>query len=1423
MQTTLVRRWLSSTGIQLLASALLAFLPALSLAQVCAPPALLLTAIPPGGIVNDYYDGSAQATLSPGASTLVLGARDPRGYTTTMVIGDLLMVMQMQDGSIDSSNNSNYGSGSGSGNGSTSVGSAGLYEFVRVTNVAGSAITFTPKLSNQYFYQDAGASTAQKRYQVVRTLQFASATTTVAVIAPYWNGKTGGVVAMDVRDTLNLQNQAVEGESAAIFVAGKGFRGGFGRNLTTTGGTNIEQDYATTSANDWHAGKGEGFIGTPRFVAEKGAALGTATWGTRGTNMPTGLAGPVGAQEGYPGGSYARGAPGNAGGGGVDGATPEATNQKNAGGGGGGNYGPGGIGGRPWSRPLLDTGGRGGAGYAGTLAFNRVFMGGGGGAGGTNNSSGDAADPPANPNLSHRCTVGVGACSSGAAGGGVVVVRARNITGSGTIDARGAHGYNVGNDAAGGGGAGGSVILETPNGGGARIDVTGGDGGNAFANNATWAAGRHGPGGAGGGGFVAYAPNSMAVIAIVGGGTPGQTMSNSAAAGGPAVEYYGSEGFNGGITTFQSPNVPGAPQAALCDPILSLTKSDGVTSLISPNTVTYTFRVTNTGLSDSSGTVVIADRLPSGLTVVPGPLTLSGVHAGQWTCNAANATDITCTSTSVVTASGGTKSFAIAVALLAPDGTSIVNKAQLSGGGDPLKTTTATPVTAATCTGANAPLAGCAIDTDTVVAPNLTLTKTNGVDELARGTSVTYTLGITNEGSTATVGTFTVADLLPTGMTYSGSSPFSMNNFTCTVSGQGITCNRTTSLAAGASTSITFTVSISDTPPGAVINRAKVGGGSDPSPNKSTRPTTATAALCADPAPPATSTSDADNGCATDADAIRYVSLSLSKSDGAVFVSQGAFTNYVFTVENIGTIASTGQLNFRDVLPSPSAATTSFVATASPYAPLGTNGTDWSCTRNSNTETFCISSTSIPAGGSSSFILQARVTTTAVVGTQVVNLSRIGGGGDVSTGMVNSPTVANVKTCIGDGSPAGCAIDLNTVQTAAPTVRMTKAHTPAGPKSVGEAFTFTLVITNSGSGAGSQRSVTMVDYLPLGLTVNAITVTPATTFTCGTSTRAVSCNNTLASFAANSSVTVAVGVTVAAAATNTLVNSAKVAASGPVPDPQNSTLPTTTTAAICTGTNIPSFGCAADTVTLNADLQIVKSQRTGTGSFQTSALGAANGGTVQFQISVANVAGSANMTTVTFSDNVPGNFSTPTFISATPAGGATGCTASFAGNLLSGLASGMPSGSTCTVIVQAIASLNTAGVTNTAAVTVPTGIADSNTANNTSSVSTAIGWSLVNVTKTNGAGTLTAGTTTSYTITVANFGPSAADGSIIVDPAATGLSCTTVTCSATAANMCPPTPTVGALQSTGLAISPTFAINTTATFVVTCDVTATGQ
>ena len=164
-------KW-SARSRRVLAIMLMGSLPLAAVAQVCAPPSLLLTAIPPGGIINDFYAGSGTPSLNAGVSSFTLGARDARGYAATLVVGDLLMVMQMQDGTINSSNNSNYGDGSGVGSGSTSVGNAGLYEFVRITAVAGSNVTVTPPLTNSYVNAAATATTAQKRYQVVKVQKF---------------------------------------------------------------------------------------------------------------------------------------------------------------------------------------------------------------------------------------------------------------------------------------------------------------------------------------------------------------------------------------------------------------------------------------------------------------------------------------------------------------------------------------------------------------------------------------------------------------------------------------------------------------------------------------------------------------------------------------------------------------------------------------------------------------------------------------------------------------------------------------------------------------------------------------------------------------------------------------------------------------------------------------------------------------------------------------------------------------------------------------------------------------------------------------------------------------------------------------------------------------------------------------------------
>ena len=129
--------------------------------------------------------------------------------------------------------------------------------------------------------------------------------------------------------------------------------------------------------------------------------------------------------------------------------------------------------------------------------------------------------------------------------------------------------------------------------------------------------------------------------------------------------------------------------------------------------------------------------------------------------------------------------------------------------------------------------------------------------------------------------------------------------------------------------------------------------------------------------------------------------------------------------------------------------------------------------------------------------------------------------------------------------------------------------------------------------------------------------------------------------------------------------------------------------------------------------------------------------------------------------------------------------------------------------------------TNTVSISQP--VQESVTTNNTAlavTTPTCVSTSLA-VTKTNNTNTLVAGSTTSYTITVANLGPSNAPGTTVLDPGAAGLSCGTPTCSATAGASCPAP--LNTFQTTGVTITPTFNAGATVTFVLTCNVTATGQ
>ena len=89
------------------------------------------------------------------------------------------------------------------------------------------------------------------------------------------------------------------------------------------------------------------------------------------------------------------------------------------------------------------------------------------------------------------------------------------------------------------------------------------------------------------------------------------------------------------------------------------------------------------------------------------------------------------------------------------------------------------------------------------------------------------------------------------------------------------------------------------------------------------------------------------------------------------------------------------------------------------------------------------------------------------------------------------------------------------------------------------------------------------------------------------------------------------------------------------------------------------------------------------------------------------------------------------------------------------------------------------------------------------------------------ADTLVSGTTTSYSLTVSNLGPDAANGAVLADPAPIGLTCTTASCgSVTGGAVCPATTgpaLVTALQAGGIAI-PTLPAGSSVTFTLTCTV-----
>ncbi|MGA8428643.1 MAG: CARDB domain-containing protein, partial [Candidatus Sulfotelmatobacter sp.] len=262
------------------------------------------------GVLNTYYPGTA--SVAAGAKSISVGTATGAG--TAIATGNLLLVIQMQDASINDSNSVSYGNGS-SGQGFTALNSAGDYEFVTATGpVAAGKVPISGAGSGGglvFAYHSAAWSTnaGQSTFQVIVVPQYTTATfnATTAPTALAWNGSTGGVLVLDTSSILTLNG-------ATLSVDGLGFRGGAGLQLT--GATGAITDYVHVAPGTYTgaakagtgAPKGEGIAGTPLWIESGG------TYANTGSDYPSGTAGTDG--------SSARGAPANAGGGGTDGDPP---------------------------------------------------------------------------------------------------------------------------------------------------------------------------------------------------------------------------------------------------------------------------------------------------------------------------------------------------------------------------------------------------------------------------------------------------------------------------------------------------------------------------------------------------------------------------------------------------------------------------------------------------------------------------------------------------------------------------------------------------------------------------------------------------------------------------------------------------------------------------------------------------------------------------------------------------------------------------------------------------------------------------------------------------------------------------------------------------------------------------------------------
>lgn len=400
----------------------------------------------------------------------------------------------------------------------------------------------------------------------------------------------------------------------------------------------------------------------------------------------------------------------------------------------------------------------------------------------------------------------------------------------------------------------------------------------------------------------------------------------------------------------------------------------------------------------NTGPITVTDTLPTGLTYQ------SATGTG-WSCGATGQ-NVTCTFNGTLAAGADPPAITLTVGVTAAARPSVINTASVSTPGDADASDNSDS------------------DSTTVTATDLTIDKSHDQttqDQFGNfyaGPGNDYLIEVENIGDAATVGTTTVTDTLPEGLTYESASGA---GWTCSAVGQEVTCTRAASIPAGAAAPpITLTVTAS----------VPLLGGS--------RTVTNTATV--------STADDVDGSNNSDSDE----TLILDSPDAAIDKESSTETftaadqgSYTITVQNRGPKTTTGPTTVTDTLP----AGLTYVS--------GT-GTGWVC-QDAGQDVTCVYALPLAPGETAPVI-----TLTVEVGVEAI------------------PEVSNTATVstLGDENPAN---DSDTETTEVRQIDLTITKEQVGVFRVDRNAEYLLTVTNSGNSATAGET-TVTDTLPAGAT-----------------------------------------------------------------------------------------------------------------------------------------------------------------------------------------------------------------------------------------------------------------------------------------------------------------------------------------------------